>query len=664
MAVTPMAALASRRRTRAVVAGTVCGVALGGLVGGTTVATNLILCAALGWAIGNSLSRRRGVALTVAHATMVTWPPVAAISVGSLLVLSKLRRLTLEQIVISWRGTARVLRSAGFEQAAANGDRAVRWMVTYWWVTVPAALLVLVLGAAFIAQAIARPAVRRLEAALGPAGERTTGDGEGDGGNDDVGGEVLMEPATATARIAPVPVELVDVAFRYPHATHDAVAGLTVRADAGELVALVGPNGSGKSTLARLLAGMPPTAGVVRRAGAAGLGRYGGTAVIHQQPDSQVLGVRVRDDVVWGLPSREEVDVDSLLDRVGLTGMAERETSTLSGGELQRLAVAAALARRPALLVSDEATAMVDATGRVRLVQLLRDLAAAGTCVVHATHDPDEVAGADRTIVLAEAASGQPDVGPASAPERCRSGRPLPAGGAPLVRLEQAGYVYAPGSPWAHRALAGVDLTIAEGDGILVVGRNGSGKTTLAWMLAGLLAPTEGTAWLGSQPLVDCVGQVGLSFQHARLQLLRPTVGSDVRAAAATDEAGMIEALAAVGLEAGLASRRIDQLSGGQQRRVALAGLLARRPRLLVLDEPFAGLDRASRAALADVVAGLRRRGIAVVLVSHDVDAAAVTERVLVLDGGRVVAQRPARGLPSLDALLGSAAVEGEGGSA
>src|SRR5207244_6752162 len=123
------------------------------------------------------------------------------------------------------------------------------------------------------------------------------------------------------------------------------------------------------------------------------------TAVVFQRPEMQVLGVRVRDDVGWGLPASTGVDVDALLDRVGLDSFADRETSTLSGGELQRLAVAAALAREPRLLVSDESTTMLDAAGRRRLTRLLRELAVEdGTTVVHITHHGAEAEGADLVL--------------------------------------------------------------------------------------------------------------------------------------------------------------------------------------------------------------------------------------------------------------------------
>ena len=115
-----------------------------------------------------------------------------------------------------------------------------------------------------------------------------------------------------------------------------------------------------------MIAGGAISAGAVWRPGSAGLGQRNGTAVIEQRPETQVLGVRVADDVVWGSRNPSGTDIAALLDSVGLAGVEERDTATLSGGELQRLAIASALAREPQLLVSDESTAMVDAEGRRR----------------------------------------------------------------------------------------------------------------------------------------------------------------------------------------------------------------------------------------------------------------------------------------------------------
>jgi energy-coupling factor transport system ATP-binding protein len=392
--------------------------------------------------------------------------------------------------------------------------------------------------------------------------------------------------------------------------------------------------------------------------------------MIMQHPETQVLGVRVADDVVWGLHDNHGVDVPELLDSVGLSGMEERETSTLSGGELQRLAVAAALARRPALLISDESTAMVDEEGRRILTALLRDLPTSrGMAVVHVTHRHEEVAAADRSFRLSSGSlvTGPPGNGTAGpSPDRLDghggAGRgsdsnPKPSGGEERPRFKPArlelvdvGHTYMVGSPWAQPALHDINLAIEPQDGVLIVGGNGSGKSTLAWIMAGVLRPSRGECLLGGRPVTSQVGAVGLAFQHARLQLQRTTVGSDVRAAGAPDDEAVAAALSSVGLAAEeFVPRRIEELSGGQQRRVALAGILARRPSLVVLDEPLAGLDEPSQDALLDVLASLRHhQGLSIVVISHDLGGVdRVCDRVVELKGGRIVADRTRTGTTS-----------------
>ena len=189
------------------------------------------------------------------------------------------------------------------------------------------------------------------------------------------------------AAIGPVPVRLDKVRFRYPHAKQDALREVSLELQVGEHVAVIGDNGSGKTTLTLILAGRQPTSGTVQRPGAVGLGMLGGTALVLQHPKSQVLGTRVADDVVWGLPPGTEVDVDRLLREVGLGGFWNVDTGSLSGGELQRLALAAALAREPALLIADEFTSMVDQEGRNVLLTVLSGLPKRHrTALVHITH--------------------------------------------------------------------------------------------------------------------------------------------------------------------------------------------------------------------------------------------------------------------------------------
>ena len=433
-----------------------------------------------------------------------------------------------------------------------------------------------------------------------------------------------LESSTDVGAVGPVPARLHDVRFRYPNADHDALGPVSLSFEPGEHLAVTGANGSGKTTLMLVLAGREPTSGTVERAGAVGLGRLGGTAVIMQHPESQVLGTRVADDVVWGLPPGKTTDVHQLLTEVGLDGLAERDTGGLSGGELQRLAVAGALAREPSLLIADEVTSMVDQEGRDALMSVLSGLTKHHQMsLVHITHYNDEADVADRTVNLTGnggAADNTEMVETAAAPAATvATGHHHDE---PVLELSGVSHEYGSGTPWATTALRDISFAVHEGDGLLIHGLNGSGKSTLAWIMAGLTVPTVGTCLLDGAPVSDQVGAVAISFQAARLQLMRSRVDLEVASAAGfsvRDHDRVVEALATVGLDAALAKRRIDQLSGGQMRRVVLAGLLARSPRAIILDEPLAGLDAASQRGLLRLLEDLRRRaGLTVVVISHD----------------------------------------------
>jgi len=186
--------------------------------------------------------------------------------------------------------------------------------------------------------------------------------------------------------LAPVPVELDQVSYQYPGSNAWAIAQVSLSVQPRSFLAVVGPNGSGS----------PPSCASWRGAFAdVGHGCAGrrsrarctrGTSMVFQRPESQVLGVRARDDVVWGLPASPRPDVGALLSRVGLAGFEEREDIRALGRGAAALAIAACLARQPRLLISDEATAMIDGPGRVEVVALLESLAAAGITVIHVTH--------------------------------------------------------------------------------------------------------------------------------------------------------------------------------------------------------------------------------------------------------------------------------------
>lgn len=604
----PMGLLVYRFRLRVLVAATVAGATIAFLIAGMGGFMTVINCAYIGLLIGLILRRGRGT-FTVLVVGLIAGAVFGAAVVVALTVLVRLRHLIFESMTANVDGIVAVMmRSSDWwvlpnmdswaERLRTGFGAALRhWPLLLGGFSVVIITVVMLMGWWALAQVINRlvviPDVHKLDS------------------------------AADTSPVAPVPVRLTDVRFRYPASDHDALGPVSLSIEPGEHVAVTGPNGSGKTTLMLMLAGRDPSSGVVDRPGSVGLGRLGGTAVILQHPESQVLGTRVADDVVWGLPPGTTTDVAQLLSEVGLDGLAERDTGALSGGELQRLAVAAALAREPAMLIADEVTSMVDQEGREGLLAVLSDLTGHHQMsLVHITHYNDEADSADRAIDLTGNGGAADNTEMVETTEAPAAKGPLrPRREAPVIELVDVNHEYGSGTPWATAALRNINLTVHEGDGVLIHGLNGSGKSTLAWIMAGLTVPTSGSCLLDDEPVSEQVGAVAISFQAARLQLLRSRVDRDIASAAGFsphDRPRVIEALAAVGLDATLADRRIDQLSGGQMRRVVLAGLLARSPRALILDEPLAGLDGASARGLLRLLEDLRRNGLTVIVISHD----------------------------------------------
>ncbi|MGA9490978.1 MAG: DUF2232 domain-containing protein [Mycobacterium sp.] len=596
----PMGLLALRYRLRVLITATVAAAAIGFLVVGVSGAGAVALCAYVGGLAGIVKRRGRG-ASTVIAASVGAGVVSGAAVVAALTVLTGLRDLLFRTVAAAVNGAAAIMSRVPHLQQAAQE---LKWFYNeasnYWqWLVLGG-----VAGAIMGASVIGWWGVSRVLGRLG--------------GVPDVR---KLDVTGSAGPIQPVPVRLDEVGLRYPHTDHDALRPVSLYVRPAEHVAVTGANGSGKTTLMLILAGREPTSGTVERLGAVGLGQIGGTAVIMQHPESQVLGTRVADDVVWGLPPGKTADVDRLLSEVGLDGLAERDTGGLSGGELQRLAVAAALAREPALLIADEVTSMVDQPGRDALLSVLSRLPDRHrTALVHITHYNSEADFADRTISLTHSPETTAMVETAPAPP------PTVAGGhqlhAPVVQLAAVGHEYGSGTPWQQTALRDISFEVFEGDGLLIHGGNGSGKSTLAWVMAGLTVPTTGSCLLDGRFTSEQVGAVAIQFQAARLQLMRSRVDLEVASAGGfspDDHAGVAAALAAVGLDAELATRPIDQLSGGEMRRVVLAGLLARSPRVLILDEPLAGLDAASRRDLVRLLADRRREtGLTIVVISHD----------------------------------------------
>ncbi|WP_231367306.1 ABC transporter ATP-binding protein [Schaalia sp. ZJ405] len=718
----PLAMIAVRLRPRATVAAVVTTLLMTMAVGGLSCVWTVAQSAIVGVIVGSLM--RRGMRWPGIIVTgIVLGGIVGAAVTGVLWILDDLRTLFLESFRTSLNGYVTLLgKIPGLQGASTSLSHAISVLVDTWWIWVPLMSLISMALLVVIAYWLLGAILRRIDLASGwdpliAATSSTTRTAPQDSSlpsrsPGDSSSFIIDEDEAAS----PLPVRVSHASFSYPGSQQPALSDVSVTINAGEFVVVEGPNGSGKSTLALLLAGAQPTAGTIEYGeGEARLGQYRGVAFVSQRSELQMLGETVADDVLWGLSAHERarVDLPAVLATVGLGGQEDALTRHLSGGQLQRLSLAGALVRRPSLLISDESTAMIDQQGRRELLDILASLPQSGTSVVHITHDVTETQRADRVIhvregrivsgetalVLANESENAPD--PATpvpdpsnpqATERDTPDIPAPMPDAPTYRppgehlwANGVAHTYDVGTPWENPVLRDVTFILSPGQGLLITGGNGSGKTTLSRILTGLIEPTWGKCTLGSDPMTSRIGDVALSMQFARLQLQRPSVRSDILAAAghgpaigngsekdavvghddaatqprrfrrrgaahrrrgrqSTRDAAVLpreqqdlidRAMRSVGLDPDLATRSIDELSGGQMRRVALAGLLASDPQVLVLDEPMAGLDTQSRSLLIDVLAERRRQGLAVLVISHDTDGldALCTDRMELTEG-------------------------------
>jgi energy-coupling factor transport system ATP-binding protein len=479
-----------------------------------------------------------------------------------------------------------------------------------------------------------------------------------------------------------VHVELRGFGWRHAGRRAWAVRGVDLRLERGERVLLLGPSGAGKSTLLAALAGLLPEdsgerEGTVTVDGEETRAARDRVGIVFQDPQSQLVMSRAGDDVAFGLENRgvraEEIwsRVDAALGSVGFAYPRDRDTSRLSGGEQQRLALAGALALRPGLLLLDEPTANLDPEGadlvRGAVGHALADRATTLVLVEHRLAEALPLV--DRVLVLAAGggivADGTPDTifaerGAALAEQgvwvpghpvspRLAAGPP----GAALLHAHQLGLRHSGGTT---PAVSDVECTVRAGEALAVTGPNGAGKTTLALLLGGLLAPTTGgvaaTADLTDDHATppyrwraaELARRIGSVFQNPEQQFVTARVRDELslglRRLGQSEEqiASTVDDLLARLRLAPLALANPYTLSGGEQRRLSVATALATAPRVLVLDEPTFGQDRRTWIEIVDLLAKLRDDGCGVVTVTHDADVvAALADRTL-----RLPAREPA----------------------
>ena len=531
---------------------------------------------------------------------------------------------------------------------------------------------------------------------------------------------------TASPAAGDAVLALERVTYRYPGASAPALDDLSLTIGDGQFVVLAGRSGGGKSTLLRLASGLVPHFHGGEIAGAA---RVGGLDVrthgpgelaavagsLFQDPETQVVMGTVRSELAFPLENRGEPPaavargVEEAALALGVAHLLDRATHELSGGELQRVALGAALAGRPRIVLLDEPTSQLDPVAGDELIGLLRRLNEEwGTTIVLAEHRLERcLAAADRVLALVDgrlacdapprdflawAADAAPALETPGARLLARAGLTPPPAGVKEARatLRAAGALPDPAAPPAPQTapappppaapaekmlfpptrerggagdsppsrrrgplarlradraaaalqlkrlwcepregravLRAVDLRLAPGERVALMGRNGAGKSTLLRHAAGLQQPTRGT--------VEAAGRVALLLQNPNDYLVHERVGEEASA----------QALAAAGLAAH-ADRHPRDLSGGERQRLALAIVLDsdEPPAVLCLDEPTRGMDRAHKADLARLLGRLAAAGTALLVTTHDPEfAAAFAERVVLLGDGRPIADGPA----------------------
>jgi len=506
-----------------------------------------------------------------------------------------------------------------------------------------------------------------------------------------------MQFAGVTAVHAAPALAIDGLTYRYPTASRPALDDVSLCLRPGEFALLAGRSACGKSTLLRAACGLVPhfhggeIEGAVEVTGidAIAIGPGELAAVVGymaQDPETQVVSTTVAAEIELPLEMRGDAQasraraVEEVALALAIPHLLDRAVDTLSGGELQRVALAASLVTRPSLILLDEPTSQLDPVAGDELIWLLRRLNEEwGVTILLAEHRLERcLAAADRVVAMESgsiAFDGPPRSFLAWAQQNDQALEtpaarlfslcgiePLPVGVRDARRTLATdpsfrdGVLQEKGTPprrqdppaltaralWVELArgetprdvLKGVDLKLHGGERVALMGRNGAGKSTLLRAAAGLVDPVHGK--------LDLPGGIALLTQNPGDYLVRERVGDEL-----PGEAGLA-ALRVVGLEHAVDADPRD-LSGGERQRLALAIALAGRmegnelPGLVALDEPTRGMDRARKQDLVDLIGNLADRSAAVLVATHDVEfAAGFAERVVLLGDGVVIADGPA----------------------
>lgn len=488
-----------------------------------------------------------------------------------------------------------------------------------------------------------------------------------------------------------IPLIVEDLSFKYRERAGAAIHHISFEANPGEILLIAGASGCGKTTLVRCINGLIPRSYKGELSGKISIfgedvkawklsqiSQKVGTVL--QDPDRQILGTKVVNEVAFGLENlgmpRPEIlaRVGEALDFLKIPHLRERETFSLSGGEKQKVALAGVLAMRPSILLLDEPLASLDPASAQEALDMVRLLANQGMTILLVEHrvedvlriKPDRVmymnAGEARYLggiqglssvvnyhevkLPAEdvVARAKQDPAPAEIKVLPRV-TSLSAEKEPLVKFQNVAFGYEPGREILH----GINLEIKRGDVIAVLGPNGAGKTTFVKHAIGLLKPKSGSVLVDGRDtrtasVAEIASMLGYVFQSPSHMLFAPTVREEL----AFGPTNMKHPQAQIDLEVKEALRIVNlaekendaplALSFGQQKRVSIAAILAMQSRILVMDEPTAGQDYQNYMNFMDSILQMPTFE-AILFITHDVDLAAIyANRILMVNDGKLIA--------------------------
>lgn len=466
-------------------------------------------------------------------------------------------------------------------------------------------------------------------------------------------------------------VSLQKVRFSYDGGKTWILDGIDLEIAYGQRIAIIGKNGSGKSTLSKIIAGLSsPDSGIVTLCGIkvfeannvdskAYQKARESIGALFQSPEDQIVTTVVEDDVAFGLEnlcaSKEfmKQNISNALRAVNMENHRFSDPSNMSGGQQQRVAIASSIATKSKLLVLDEPTSMLDSCAKEDVNKLFDKLQASGTTIVQVTHKISECKNADRILMLEngklrdvsllELDEFFTEKSPAVIESKSMTENVENSNTAIEISNLRLSY-----SKNQTPILCDYSLSVKSGEIVAIMGKNGCGKSTLAKAICALIKYDSGSICVNGIKISEKTSKsqmreirknIGYVMQLPEQQLFAQTVFEDV--AYGPKNFGLegrelhsrvLSALKSLHIEH-LAQKSPFELSGGQQRLAAIAGILACNPKILVLDEPTAGLDFEYAKIVLKILSDLHNKGVTIIVITHDLnEAKALGARIVTLD--------------------------------